>query len=85
MNKKIIVYSTDYCPYCTRAKSLLTSKNVDFDEIDVTNDDDLRMEMVRKSGGRKTVPQIFIDDIHIGGFDDLHALDIKGELDKLLK
>ncbi len=81
---KIELYSSDYCPYCVKAKALLERKGVDFEEIDVTNDDDARMALVKRSNGMRTVPQIFIDDKHIGGCDDLYALDSKGELDSLL-
>lgn len=81
---KILIYTTDYCPYCVRAKALLQQKNVEFKEIKI-NSDSLRDEMIKKSGGKKTVPQIFIDDQHIGGFDDLHKLDVKKKLDDLLK
>ena len=81
---KIEVYSSNYCPYCVKAKALLERKGVDFEEIDVTNDDEARMALVKKANGLRTVPQIFIDDKHIGGCDDLYALDSKGELDKLL-
>lgn len=80
---RVIVYTTDYCPYCVRAKTLLKRKGVDFEEIDVGHDDDLRAEVIEKSG-RRTVPQIFIDDRSIGGFDDLAELDRQGELDRLL-
>ena len=79
----ITIYTKDYCGYCARAKALLTAKGVDFTEIDVTNDRALEAEMIERSG-RRTVPQIFIDDRHVGGFDDLAALDAKGELDPLL-
>jgi len=81
---KTLIYTKDYCPHCVKAKQLLTIKKQDFDEIDVTHDAALLDEMLRKSGGRKTVPQIFINDRHIGGCDDLYALNDKGELDKLL-
>ena len=81
----ITLYTTNYCPYCVRAKDLLTRKNQTFTEIDVTTDDNLRLEVMEKSGGRKTVPQIFIGDTHVGGFDDLAALDRDGKLDALLK
>ncbi|MFT6333208.1 MAG: glutaredoxin 3 [Lentimonas sp.] len=81
---KIIIYTTDYCPYCVRAKSLLQKKNVEFKEVKISNDE-LREEMIKKSGGRRTVPQIFINDQHIGGFDDLHKLDQDNKLDDLLK
>ncbi|MCE3255087.1 MAG: grxC [Rickettsiaceae bacterium] len=81
---KIIIYTTDYCPYCVRAKSLLQRKNAAFEEIKII-DDQMREEMIKKSGGRRTVPQIFINNIHIGGCDDLHNLDREGKLDDLLK
>lgn len=81
---KIEVYTADYCPYCTKAKALLQMKGAQFEEIDLSGDDDARMALVEKSGGRRTIPQIFIDGKHIGGFDDLDALNKKGELDKLL-
>lgn len=82
---EVLVYTTNYCPYCVKAKQLLRNKSVDFEEVDLTNDDAGRIKLVEKSGGRKTVPQIFVDGKHIGGFDDLSALDAKGELDSLLK
>lgn len=81
---EVIVYTTNYCPYCIKAKQILLKKNVEFTEIDLTNDDAGRIELVEKSGGRKTVPQVFIDGKHIGGCDDLYELDAKGELDSLL-
>ncbi len=81
---KVELYSTTYCPFCTRAKSLLTRKGVAFDEIDVTDDDELRARMVEMSGGRRTVPEIFIDGKIIGGYDELKALDDSGKLDALL-
>ena len=80
----VTVYTTKVCPYCTRAKQLLKSKNVEFEEVDISNDPELRMQVVEKSGGRRTVPQIFINDKPIGGFDDMAALDKSGELDTLL-
>ncbi len=80
---KVIVYTTDYCPYCLRAKNLLRHKGVAFEEIDVSEDDALREQVVAKSG-RRTVPQIFIDGKSIGGFDELYALDQEGELDRIL-
>lgn len=82
---KIDVFTTDYCPYCTRAKDLLTKKGVTFQEIDVTHDPQGRTDLVIRSQGRKTVPQIFINDQHIGGYDDLYALDAQGKLDSLLR
>lgn len=84
MPANVKVYSTDYCPYCTRAKALLTKRGIPFEEINVEADAELRRWLVEASGGRKTVPQIFINGRSIGGFDELSALDRKGELPKLL-
>ena len=82
----VIIYTTQTCPYCVRAKTLLKQKNVqNITEIDVSRSDSLRSEMMQKSGGRKTVPQIFIGNTHVGGFDDLAALDQQGKLDALLQ
>jgi glutaredoxin 3 len=81
---KIIIYSKDPCPYCVRAKNLLRRKGAEFTEIKITSDE-IKSEMISKSGGRMTVPQIFINEKHIGGCDDLHALDAAGKLDELLK
>jgi len=81
---KVEVYTTTYCPFCARAKSLLKGKGVAFDEIDVTDDDELRAKMIEKSGGRRTVPEIFINGRLIGGFDELKALDDSGKLADLL-
>jgi glutaredoxin 3 len=81
---KVQVYSTAYCPYCVRAKALLRDKGVAFEEIDVSDDDELRQKMVELAGGRRTVPEIFINDKIIGGYDELRALDSRGELDALL-
>lgn len=78
-----MVYTTNYCPFCTRTKALLRSKNVDFEEIDVTLDEGLQEEVKRLSG-RRTVPQIFIDGKAVGGFDDIKQLDVLGKLDRLL-
>lgn len=80
----IEIYTTKICPYCVRAKQLLTRKGAAFTEIDVSNDAALRESMMRRAGGRMTVPQIFIGDRHIGGCDDLYALDAAGGLDPLL-
>ncbi len=80
---EILIYTKDYCGYCARAKALLTAKGAAYTEIDVTHDAALQAEMMERSG-RRTVPQIFIDGRHIGGFDDLAALDAAGELDGLL-
>ena len=79
----ITVYSTNYCPYCVRAKDLLKRKGASFTEINV-EDDDTREAMIKKAGGRRTVPQIFIGEQHIGGYDDLAALDKAGKLDAML-
>jgi glutaredoxin 3 len=81
---KIEVYSTDVCPYCVRAKKLLTKKGAEFTEINVSNNSELRDSMMKRANGRQTVPQIFINDQHIGGCDDLYALDAEGKLDGLL-
>ncbi len=79
----IVVYSTAMCPYCVRAKSLLQNKGVKFEEIRVDMDRDRMAEMMQRSN-RRTVPQIFIDDFHVGGFDDMAQLDAYGKLDPLL-
>jgi glutaredoxin 3 len=81
---RVIVYSQPFCGYCTAAKRLLQEKGADFTEFDVTVEAGRRTEMVERSGGRRTVPQIFIDGRHVGGYDDLSALDRSGELDRLL-
>jgi glutaredoxin 3 len=81
---EVVVYSTGWCPYCDRAKALLGRKEVAFREIKVDDDPAERDAMLKRSGGRRTVPQIFIGDRHVGGFDELYALDKTGELDKLL-
>ena len=80
----MIVYSTPFCGYCSAAKRLLTAKGADVTEIDVMFEAQSRDEMIERSGGRRTVPQIFIVGRHIGGYDDLSALDQAGELDRLL-
>lgn len=82
---QVTIYTTGWCPYCHAAKALLTKKGVAFDEIGVDGKPELRQEMTAKAGGRTSVPQIFIDGCHVGGCDDLHALDARGELDPLLK
>lgn len=81
---KVDVYTTTYCPYCVRAKQLLDAKDVDYTEIDVTGDDVARISLVEKSGGRRTVPQIFINGQSIGGYDDMRALEESGQLDLML-
>ena len=81
---RVLMYTTAICPYCVKAKVLLQRKGAAFSEIKIS-DDATRQEMVKKSGGRMTVPQIFIDEKHIGGCDDLYALEVAGKLDELLK
>jgi len=81
---KVVVYSTNVCPYCVRAKSLLRRKGVKFEELNINQDRDLMTEMMERSQ-RRTVPQIFIDDFHVGGYDDMAELDSEGRLDKLLE
>ncbi len=81
---KVELYTTTYCPFCVRAKNLLKSKGVPFEEIDVTDDDERRAQMVELAGGRRTVPEIFINGKIIGGYDELKALDDAGQLDSLL-
>ena len=78
------MYTKAFCPYCTRAKTLLDRKGADFSEIDVTMDRAGFDAMVARAGGRRTVPQVFIDGRHVGGSDDLAALEAKGELDALI-
>ena len=82
---KIQIYTTPICPYCIRAKSLLKKKGAQYEEIDVFMDHDARVEMETKAHGRRTVPQIFIGERHVGGRDVLYALESAGELDTLLK
>ncbi len=78
------LYTTTSCPFCVRAKSLLKSKGVQFTEIDVTDDDAMRQKMVELSGGRRSVPEIFINGKIVGGYDELKALNDAGELDQML-
>jgi len=80
---KVQIYTTNWSPYCNAAKSLLNEKGVPYEEIDVTNPE-LRMAMVERAHGRRTVPQIFIGEPHVGGYDDMAALDRRGQLDPLL-
>jgi glutaredoxin 3 len=83
-DERVLVYSQPFCGYCSAAKRLLTTKGAAFTEIDVMFEAGRRDEMIERSGGRRTVPQIFIDGRHIGGYDDLSALEQAGELDRLL-
>lgn len=81
----IIIYTAQTCPYCDQAKKLLEKKRVNYETIDITNDSEQRHLMVEKSNGLRTVPQVFINDQHIGGFDNLQNLDIQGKLDILIQ
>lgn len=78
------IYTTPTCPYCVAAKRLLAKKGVAYAEIDVSRDPAIRTAMTERAGGKRSVPQIFIGGTHVGGSDDLHALDAKGGLDPLL-
>lgn len=81
---EVIMYSTGYCPYCTKARDLLNKKNISFTDIRIDLHPELREEMIQKSG-KRTVPQIFINSQAIGGCDELHALEAQGKLNQLLK
>ena len=81
---KVEIYTTMFCPYCYAAKRLLKKKNIEYTEIDVTMKHELREKMTIRAGGRRTVPQIFIGEHHVGGSDDLHELEAREELDGLL-
>jgi glutaredoxin 3 len=81
---KVTIYTKPFCPYCIRAVSLLEKKGVAFDEIEAAFDPAKKQEMMQRSGGRATFPQIFIGETHIGGCDDMMALEARGELDPLL-
>jgi len=80
----VTIYTKSWCPYCQSAKQLLASKGVAFTEVEISGKAEERETMVKRAGGRTTVPQIFIGDRHVGGCDDLYALDARGELDRLL-
>ena len=82
--KKIEIYTTNQCPFCTKAKSLVKRKNIEFSEIDVSNDNTLREKMSAMANGLRSVPQIFADNIHIGDCDKIYKLDQEKKLDKLL-
>lgn len=82
--RSVVIYTKSYCPYCHAAKELLRRKGIAFTEIDITGNMDVRAEMIAKAGGHTTVPQIFIGDTHVGGCDDLYALEDAGGLDPLL-
>jgi len=82
---KIEIYSGDYCPYCMRAKALLKQRDLEFIEYNVQDEPEKRVEMAERAPGVRTIPQIFINDKHVGGCDDLYALDKKGELNHWLE
>ena len=82
---KVVIYTAGLCPYCHLAKELLRAKGVAFEEIDLTGQPSERDVLRKRAGGRNTVPQIFIDEAHVGGCDDLHCLDRAGKLDELLR
>ena len=81
---KVLIYTGPSCPYCVAAKTLLKNKKVSFEEINLGEQPDKMNEMLQKSGGRRTVPQIFIGETHVGGSDELHALEKEGKLNSLL-
>ena len=83
MSKRVTMYATGYCPYCTMAERLLRAKGVEIDKIRVDLEPQRRQEMMERTQ-RRTVPQIYVGDVHVGGYDDLSALDRAGELDPLL-
>jgi glutaredoxin 3 len=82
--KKIEIYTTNYCPFCVKAKSLFNKKKIKFSEIDVSDDETLREKMSTMANGARSVPQIFVDNIHIGDCDKIHKLDQEKKLNKLL-
>ncbi|AOT07025.1 glutaredoxin 3 [Pseudoalteromonas luteoviolacea] len=84
MSNDVIIYTKDYCPFCHRAKALLDSKGVTYTEYDIAVQPELRDEMIEKANGGHTVPQIFINGQHIGGCDDMMALEAQGKLTQLL-
>ena len=85
MTAMVEIYTWSMCPFCIRAKALLDKKNVDYTEYCIDGDEEAREKMAQRSNGKRSLPQIFIDDRHIGGCDDLYALNSEGELDPLLE
>ena len=83
--KTVIVYMGPMCGYCDAAKRLLNKKNIPYKEINIALDESKREEMLKKSNGKRTIPQIFFNELHIGGYEELRALEKKGELDNLIK
>jgi len=82
--KKMLIYTGYLCGYCSRAKNLLKENNIDFDEINIHDNPEKMEEMLKLSGGKRSIPQIFYGNKHIGGSDDLYSMSVKGELDKLI-
>ncbi len=80
----VTIYTKPFCPYCAAALELLAKKGANYREVDISGKPDLRAEMIQRSGGRMTVPQVFAGDRHLGGCDDIYALDARGELDRVL-
>jgi len=83
--KNVTVYMGPMCAFCDAAKRLLTKKNIPYKEINVALDEDKREEMIKKSNGKRTIPQIFIEDYHVGGYVELRSLEVEGKLNNLLK
>ena len=83
--KIVTIYMGPMCGYCDAAKRLLTKKNIPYKEINIALEEDKMNEMIKKSNGKRTIPQIFIEDFHVGGYNELRALESKGELDNLVK
>jgi len=83
--KKVVIYTGPLCNYCSAAKHLFSKKKISYEEIDISNDDKKREEMIKKANGARTIPQIFIDEKHVGGYVELKDLENKGELEKILK
>ena len=81
----IDIYTGPMCPYCSKAKELLVHKNIEYNELYIGNDSKIMEEMLERSGGKRSVPQIFIGEVHVGGYDELYELDRNGELSKLLE
>ncbi|MCW9681773.1 glutaredoxin 3 [Dolichospermum planctonicum UHCC 0167] len=84
MTAKVEIYTWSTCPFCLRAKSLLNNKGVNFTEYSIDGNEDARAKMAQRANGRRSLPQIFINDNHIGGCDDIHALERQGKLDEML-
>ena len=84
MTAKVEIYTWSTCPFCIRAKNLLKRKEIDFIEYSIDGDEEARDKMAHRGDGRRSVPQVFINDAHVGGCDDIHALESQGKLDELL-